>query len=111
MQKEKENKVLTENSNSKVQISRVATLVANRIEELKGVKSQREIAQQAGYKNQNMITMIKQGRTKVSLDRAHKLGRALEVDPREFMLLVFEQFYSRDLIDQILKDLGCDKKK
>jgi transcriptional regulator with XRE-family HTH domain len=88
------------------ELSKIAKLIGNRVEELKGVKSQRDIAQKAGYNNQNMITMIKQGNSKVALDRAHDLACALEVDPKEFMLIALEQFYSPDLIRQILKDLG-----
>ncbi|MDE4297058.1 helix-turn-helix transcriptional regulator [Phaeobacter gallaeciensis] len=91
-------------------LSRIAKLVGDRVEELKGVKSQRDIASEAGYKNQNMITMIKQGTSKVALDRAPKLARALEVDPRQFMLLALEQFYTTQFIDQMLKDLGCAEK-
>lgn len=95
----------------KVELSRIAKLVNDRIEELKGVKSQRDIAQRAGYKNQNMITMIKQGNSKVALDRAPDLARALEVDPKEFMLLALEQFYSREFITQMMRDLGVPTKK
>ncbi len=90
-------------------LSKVAKLVDIRVEELKGVKSQRDIAKAAGYKNQNMITMIKQGNSKVALDRAPDLARALEVDPKEFLLIAMEQFYSPKFIAQMLKDLGVKK--
>jgi hypothetical protein len=93
------------------QLSRLAVLIGNRVEELKGIKSQGDIARAAGYPNVNMISMIKQGHSKVALDKASALGRALEVDPKEFMLLALEQFYSREVTEQILKDLGLKIRK
>lgn len=87
------------------ELSRIATLVGDRIEELKGVKTQKDIAREVGYTNQNMITMIKQGKSKVAIDKAGALGKALEVDPKTFMLLALEQFYSRECIDDIVRSL------
>lgn len=92
-------------------LSRIAKLVGQRVEELKGVKSQKDIAERATYKNQNMITMIKQGSSKVALDKAPDLARALEVDPKEFMLLALEQFYSPKVVKRILDDLGVSRDK
>ncbi len=59
----------------------LAKYIDRRVLALKGTKSQAEIAAQAGYVNQNMITMIKQGSSKVALDRVPALARALEADP------------------------------
>lgn len=91
---------------SEKELSRIATVVRDRIEELKGVKSQLDIAREVGYQNQNMITMIKQGNAKVALDRVSALAKALDVNPREFTLLALQQFYSADTINAMLKDLG-----
>lgn len=93
------------------ELSRLAQKVSQRIEDLKGIKSQRDIAREAGYKNQNMITMIKQGHAKAALDKVPTLGRALEVDPKEFVLLALEQFYSKDVINQLMADLGVKIEK
>lgn len=76
------------------EISRLAEFVSNRLEELSGDRNQREIAEIAGFGNQNMITMIKQGRTKVAIDRVPMLALALQVDQAPLMRLALEQFYS-----------------
>ncbi|WP_297478256.1 helix-turn-helix transcriptional regulator [Ferrovum sp.] len=44
-------------------------------------KMQREIAEEAGFENPNVITMIKQGRTKIPLEKVGKLAKALSIDP------------------------------
>ena len=78
--------------------SRIAQLIDNRIEELRGVKSQKEIARIVGYKSPNIITMIKQGDTKVSLDRVQLMAKALDVDVKMFYRLALEQFYSVETV-------------
>jgi transcriptional regulator with XRE-family HTH domain len=70
---------------------RLATFLRTRLAELAPTKSQKEIASQAGYTNPNMITMLKQGNTKLALDRVAALARALEVDPRRLYLLALDQ--------------------
>jgi transcriptional regulator with XRE-family HTH domain len=87
----------------------LAELVSTRLEELKGCVSQRDVASRAGYKNQNMITMIKQGTSKVSIDRAHDLAAALDINQKEFAILVLEQFYSKNVLDRLFKDLGVQR--
>ncbi len=44
-------------------------------------KSQAKLAEELGYDNQNMITMIKQGKTRVPLEKVVPLARALGVNP------------------------------
>ncbi|MGM0743527.1 MAG: XRE family transcriptional regulator, partial [Pseudomonadota bacterium] len=73
------------------QDTRLAQYVERRILELKPRKTQSEIAAQAGFINANMITMIKQGKSKVALDRIPALASALEVDRAYLMLLAVEQ--------------------
>lgn len=70
---------------------RLATFLRNRIAELGPTKTQAEIAQQTGYTNQNMISMLKSGHTKLPLDRVAALARALEVDPRRLYLIALDQ--------------------
>ncbi|WP_138422355.1 helix-turn-helix domain-containing protein [Maritimibacter alexandrii] len=69
----------------------LAKFVERRVLELKSKKTQADIAAQAGYVNQNMITMIKQGRSKVALDRIPALAGALECDSAYLMRLALEQ--------------------
>lgn len=66
--------------------------------------SQREIAEAAGFKNQNMITMLKQGDAKLSIDRVPAMAAALGVDPLHLFHLALEQFYSEETI-KALKDI------
>ncbi|MBL6427768.1 MAG: helix-turn-helix transcriptional regulator [Maritimibacter sp.] len=71
--------------------TQLAKFVERRVLELKSKKTQADIAAQAGYVNQNMITMIKQGRSKVALDRIPALAGALECDAAYLMRLALEQ--------------------
>ena len=59
----------------------LAKFVDIRLLELKHKKTQAEIAEEAGFVNPNMVTMIKQGATKLPIDRVPALAKALEVDP------------------------------
>lgn len=58
----------------------LAAFITHRIAELRPRKSQVEIASEAGYVNPNMLSMLKSGTTKLALDRAVDLARALETD-------------------------------
>lgn len=73
------------------QDSRLAKFVETRVLELKHKKSQVEIAEEAGFVNPNMITMIKSGSTKLPLDRVPALAKALEGDPALMLRLALEQ--------------------
>lgn len=55
-------------------------------------KTQREIAQELGYENANIITMFKQGLTKVPLAKAGSLAKALDVDPVFFFKLLLREY-------------------
>lgn len=86
--------------------TRMARYVERRTLELKPTKSQAEIAAQAGYVNQNMITMIKQGRSKVALDRVPALAVALEADPAFVMQLALEQAIGRTAAEAVVEVFG-----
>lgn len=73
-------------------------------------KTQREIAKAIGYINPNIITMFKQGLTKVPLDKVPLLAEALGRSPIELMRIalreysphlipVFEQVFGRMVSD------------
>lgn len=63
-------------------------------------KSQTDIAREVGFDKPNVITMIKQGKTKVPLAKIGSMAKALEVDPVHFMKLVLSE-YLPDLMDVI----------
>lgn len=86
--------------------TRMARYVKRRVLELKPTKSQAEIAAQAGYVNQNMITMIKQGSSKVALDRVPALASALEADPAFVMQLALEQAIGQTAAKAVLEVFG-----
>lgn len=84
----------------------MAKYVERRILELKPKKTQVEIAAAAGYTNPNMITMIKQGSSKVALDRVPALARALECDPALLMRLALEQAIGRTAAEAVVEIFG-----
>ncbi|WP_170333268.1 XRE family transcriptional regulator [Ruegeria arenilitoris] len=86
--------------------TRLAKYVERRVLELKPTKSQAEIAALAGYVNQNMITMIKQGSSKVALDRVPALAVALEADPAFVMQLALEQAIGRTAAEAVVEVFG-----
>lgn len=86
--------------------TRLAKYVERRVLELKPTKSQAEIAALAGYTNPNMITMIKQGSSKVALDRVPALAHALEADPAYVMRLALEQAIGRTAAEAVVEVFG-----
>ena len=68
----------------------VAQFISQRINESN--KSQREIAAEAGFDNPNVVTMLKQGHTKVPLARVGVLARALGIDPAHLLRLVMGEY-------------------
>ena len=71
--------------------TRLAKFVEKRVLELRPRKSQIEIANEAGYTNPNMISMIRNGATKLALDRVPGLAMALECDPKNLFRMALEQ--------------------
>ena len=68
----------------------VAQFISQRIDD--SAKSQREIAAEVGFENPNVLTMFKQGQTKVPLRRIGALARALDVDPTHLLRLVMSEY-------------------
>lgn len=56
-------------------------------------KSQAQIAAEAGFDKPNMITMLKQGRTKVPLARVGALADALGISRTYFLRLVLGEYH------------------
>lgn len=71
------------------QDTRLAKFVGTRVMDLRPKKSQIEIAAEAGFVNQNMLSMLKSGSSKLPLDRVPSLARALEFDPAYPLRLTF----------------------
>jgi DNA-binding CsgD family transcriptional regulator len=55
-------------------------------------KSQSEIAREAGFAKPNVITMFKQGLTKVPLSKVGALAKAMGVDPMHLFKLVMNEY-------------------
>jgi transcriptional regulator with XRE-family HTH domain len=58
------------------------------------MKTQREIAEEAGFDKPNMITMLKQAKTKLPLDRVAALADALGVSRRYLMILALQEYHA-----------------
>ena len=56
-------------------------------------KTQREIATEVGYDAANVITMFKQGSTKLPLNTVGPIARALDVDPVFLLRLAFNEYF------------------
>jgi len=68
-------------------------------------KTQREIAREIGYQNANVITMFKQGLTKVPIPVAPKLAIAIGADPGVFLRMALDE-YIPDLRPEIERHIG-----
>jgi hypothetical protein len=60
-------------------------------------KTQTEICYEIGYTKPNIITMFKQGKTKVPLDKIGPLARSLGVDGRDFFRMVLGEYMPETL--------------
>lgn len=73
--------------------SAIAKFLDKQIDNLKGVKTQREIADEIGYDKPNMISMFKRGEAKVPLDKIPLLAKALGVETAHLFRLALEQYW------------------
>ena len=71
--------------------SDLAIYLDRRILELRYKKTQRDIATAAGFTNPNMLSMLKNGETKLAVDRVATLAAALETDPKYLLRLALAQ--------------------
>jgi transcriptional regulator with XRE-family HTH domain len=55
-------------------------------------KSQQQVATEAGFNKPNIITMIKQGRTKLPLAKVGPMAHSLGVDPVYLFRLVMQEY-------------------
>ncbi len=56
-------------------------------------KKQCDIANEAKFENPNIITMFKQGKTKLPLDKVGSIAKALIVDPVYLFRKVMSEYY------------------
>lgn len=71
-----------------------AITVARYLEEQLAVcgRSQAEIAAECGYENANIITLFKQGKTKVPISKAPVLAKAIGADPAFLLRLTLSEY-------------------
>ncbi|MDR6539476.1 hypothetical protein [Variovorax soli] len=68
----------------------VAEFIADKLAE--SDRTQREVAEQCGFENPNVITMFKTGATKLPLNRVGQLAKALNADPAHLLRLVMLEY-------------------
>lgn len=69
----------------------LAKFVTKRVLELKYRKTQAQIAAEAGFNNPNFLSMIKNGSSKLALDRVPALAKALECDAALLFRMALDQ--------------------
>lgn len=55
-------------------------------------KTQRQIAEECGFDNPNIITMFKTGQTKLPINRIGPLAKALDADPVHLLRMVMLEY-------------------
>lgn len=56
-------------------------------------KKQYEIAEDCGFDKPNIITMIKQGKTRLPRDKVVKMAKSLSIDPINLMKMMYLEYY------------------
>ena len=84
--------------------SLVSTLISERIDKLAPQKNMRQLAREMGFRNSNMLSMIRRGDAKVPFAKLPIVADVLEIDPAlllrlhlretwpDFEMVVFEIF-------------------
>lgn len=73
---------------------------------MKHKKTQAEIAEEAGFVNPNVISMIKNGSTKLPIDRVPASAKALDCDPSLLLRLALEQSEGSTVAAAIYEIIG-----
>ena len=71
--------------------SKVAIFIAERIETTGQL--QKDVAAKAGFAKPNIITMLKQGKARLPLDKIGPMAQALETDPVHLLLICMEEYH------------------
>jgi len=69
-------------------------------------KTQREIALALGYARPNLITMFKQGLTKVPIEKVPALAKVLGLDPLHLLTFALRE-YMPETLKTIQANVGC----
>ena len=59
-------------------------------------KKQKQIAEEVGFNKAKVITMIKQGKTKLPIARIEAMAKSIRVDAYELLLICKEEYQSED---------------
>lgn len=97
--------------NESDKLSELATLISARCDDLAARKNQREIANEVGFPNKNVISILKGGGMKLSLDRVEGMAKALELDLATLMLPTLRQYYDEDVIEALRKTFSSAETK
>lgn len=81
--------------------SRMAKYITKRTYELVDRKPQRQIATEAGFRNSNMVSMLKSGAIKLPPNKIASLAKALEADPAYMLEMAIEQSEDYSLLHAI----------
>ena len=84
-------------------VLRVSDYVANAI--AKSGKTHRQIAAETGFKQPNMISMIKLGCVKLPINKIPRLSRALGIEPYALLSLAMAEYQPENwlTIERVLK--------
>jgi hypothetical protein len=90
--------------------SNMAQYLTDQIAAISSIKSEQEIARDAGYDKANMLSMFADGAVRVPLDRVLTLAKALQVNPAGLFHLALGQFWPGfdDVADQIFGNISSE---
>ena len=87
-------------------MSELSRLVTARLEDIAFQKSQREVADDVGFANRNMLSLIKTGQTKLSLDRVPAMAKSLGLSLETVMLPALRQYYTEEVVSLLRETFG-----
>lgn len=72
----------------------VAEFLADRIASID--KTQIQIAEECGFEHPNIISMLKNGQTKLPINRVYSLAKALEVEPAYLLRIAMMEYMQEE---------------
>lgn len=96
---------------TKNDLPEIAKIIGDRLNSPGFRKNQREVAAEVGFKNQNVISILKSGMTKLAIDRVGKMAKALDMPVQKLMEPALRQFYSRETIETMREAFNAPKSK
>jgi len=69
-------------------------------------KTQRQITQELGYENPNIITMFKQGKSKLPINKVNAMALSLGLDPANLLRIVMTEYMPEawEVIEKVVGD-------